>query len=125
MFTLENVYEKRAEFVAVCAGKIPNSAFKRLVSAETEAEFLQVIFDYFYQVYEHVDKFGLEYDYVGYFYEGFARVRKVGKWGFINTKFNEVCKLEYDDVCIFQEGFANVKKGDKWGIFYVDGREEF
>lgn len=125
MFKLENVYEKRAEFENACKGKIPNPEFKRLVSAETEAEFLQVIFDNFCWIYERVSKFVLGYDYVGDFHEGFARVKKGKKFGFINTKYKEICKLEYDYAGIFQGGFARVKKGGKWGIFYADGRVVF
>ena len=131
MFTLENVFEKRAEFenackrADACKDKVFNSLIKRLVSAKTEAEFLQAIFNNFYGVYEYVSKFGLEYDYVGDFHEGFARAYKDDKWGFINTKFEKICKLEYDDVGIFNEGFAKVLKGKKLGKLYADGREEF
>lgn len=125
MFTRENVFEKRKEFENACKGKIHNSMLKEIGSAKTEAEFLQVIYSHFYWVYGNVSKFGLKYDYVGYFYEGFARVNKGKKWGFIDTKFNKICELKYDYAGYFREGFAIVKKDKKWGKLYPDGREEF
>jgi len=125
MFTKENVFERRKEFEAACKCKIPNSKFKRLVSANTKAEFMQVIFDNFYWIHEHVDKFGLEYDFVDDFYEGFARVEKDDKWGFINVSGEEICELKYDYVRSFKNGFARAEKDDKWGKLYPDGREVF
>lgn len=125
MFTIENILEKRAEFENACKDKSLYPISKELISAKTKAEFLQAIFDNFFWVYKHVDKFGLEYDYVGNFIEGYAVVEKNNKFGFINKKFKEICNLEYDDFRIFHEGFADVKKGDGWGKLYPDGREEF
>ena len=54
-----------------------------------------------------------EYNYVGDFSEGFAEVRKGGKWGFVNKKGELVVPCEYDYVCSFSEGFAEVEKGEK------------
>ena len=144
MFTKENVFEKRAEFENACKrAQACKEEFHKLLKAETKSEFMQVIFDNFYWVYEHVDKFGLEYDFVDNFYEGFARVKKGGKYGFIDTSFKEFA-LEYDYVGDFYKGFARVKKGKKWGFvntkfeevcgvrkggkwgkLYPDGREVF
>jgi len=123
MFTIENVFEKRAEFEVACKDKMPNSAFKKLVSAKTKTEFLQVIFDNFYWIYEYVDKFGLRYDYVDDSYEGYARVEIGGKWGFIDSSFKEVCELKYSYVRKFNKGFARVKKGKKWGFVDTSFKE--
>jgi hypothetical protein len=41
-----------------------------------------------------------------------------GKWGYIDTKGNEVVPCKYDDIGEFSEGLAAVKEGDKWR--YVD-----
>jgi hypothetical protein len=126
MFTLENVFEKRAEFENACKDeRACEPEFKRLVSAKTKVEFMQVILDNFYWVYRFVDKFGLEYDYVDDFAEGFARVNKDDKWGFLDTSFKEICELKYDYVDNFCEGFADVEKDGNWGKLYPDGRVEF
>ena len=55
------------------------------------------------------------------FSEGFAWVKKDGKWGYINTKGEQIveCKFygdwDFNDFKDFNEGFASVKKDGKWG----------
>jgi hypothetical protein len=50
--------------------------------------------------------------------EPMAAVKLNDKWGYIDTKGNEVVPCKYDDVQEFSEGLAAVKLGDKW--MYVD-----
>lgn len=69
----------------------------------------------------------LKFYYVDYFYvdnfnEGFARVKKYGeedykdgKWGYINTKGEQIVECKFDDAYDFNEGFARVEKDGKWG----------
>ena len=55
------------------------------------------------------------------FSEGMAAVKnskKNGKWGFVDTEFNQVTPFMYDDVSYFNEGLAKVKLDDKIG--YID-----
>ena len=64
-----------------------------------------------------------EFDDVCYFYEGFATVQKDGKWGYINTKGEQIVKCKFDGVGDFNEGFAAVKKDRKWGYINTKGEQ--
>ena len=62
-----------------------------------------------------------EFDDVGNFYEGFAWVKKDGKYGYINTKGEQVIECKFDCAWNFSEGFALVKKYGKWGYINTKG----
>ena len=62
-----------------------------------------------------------EFDYVGCFNEGLARVKKDGKWGYINTKGEQIIECKFDDAYCFSEGFAWVEKDGKWGYINTKG----
>ena len=66
-----------------------------------------------------------EFDDVGNFYEGFAWVKKDGKWGYINTKGEQIVECKFDSVGNFSEGFAIVKKDGKWGYINTKGYPVF
>ena len=57
------------------------------------------------------------------FKDGFAAVKKRGKWSFINQEGKLIAPLQYDEAESFNEGFARVKKWGKWLFIDVDGRE--
>ena len=63
----------------------------------------------------------LEFDYAGNFNEGFSAVLKDGKWGYINTKGEQIVECKFDGVRGFNEGFAAVKKDGKWGYINTKG----
>ncbi|WP_462111996.1 WG repeat-containing protein [Campylobacter concisus] len=65
----------------------------------------------------------LEFDRVGDFSEGFAAVEKDDKWGYINTKGEQIVECKFDDVRNFSEGFAAVKKDGKWGYINTKGEQ--
>ncbi|MGV8135184.1 MAG: WG repeat-containing protein [Mangrovibacterium sp.] len=44
------------------------------------------------------------YDQIGQFHDGVAAVNVAGKWGYINSKGEEIVKPEYDLACDFNEG---------------------
>ena len=62
-----------------------------------------------------------EYDYVGDFTDGLARVEKDGKWGYIDRKGTVVIDLIYDFVGYFHEGLVGVKKDGKYGFLDREG----
>ena len=62
-----------------------------------------------------------EFDYAGDFNEGFAAVLKDRKWGYINTKGEQIVKCKFDGVGDFNEGFAAVKKDGKCGYINTKG----
>ena len=64
----------------------------------------------------------LEFDRVGDFSEGFAAVKKDGKWEYINTKGEQIIAYEFDGARNFNEGFAAVKKDGKWE--YINSKGE-
>ena len=63
------------------------------------------------------------YDDVDYFREGLARVKKNGKWGFIDKTGKEVIPCSYDSVWNFSGGFTMVKKNSKYGFIDKTGKE--
>ena len=57
------------------------------------------------------------------FNEGFAAVQKDGKWGYINTKGEQIVECKFDNVSLFDEGFARVQKDGKWGYINTKGEQ--
>ena len=66
-----------------------------------------------------------EFDYVGNFKfkEGFATVQKDGKFGYINTKGEQIVECKFDSVSDFNEGLAAVLKDGKWGYINTKGEQ--
>ena len=62
-----------------------------------------------------------EYDYAGYFSEGFVSVLKGEQWGFIDTAGRLVVPCEYDRVGDFRKGLAPVEKDEKCGFINTTG----
>ena len=65
----------------------------------------------------------LEFDYAGNFNEGFSAVLKDGKWGYINTKGEQIVECKFDGVGYFNKGFAPVEKDGKWGYINTKGEQ--
>lgn len=59
-----------------------------------------------------------QFDSVGSFSEGLARVKVNGKWGFANTEGQMVIEPLFDQARFFQGGYAKVQQGKIWG--YID-----
>ena len=70
-----------------------------------------------------------KYDKLGSFSEGYAAVLKDGKWGYINTKGEEMISCQYSNPYeeytsgAFHEGLAAVQKDGKWGYINTKGEE--
>ena len=68
-----------------------------------------------------------KYEKLGSFSEGLAAVMRDGKWGYINTKGEEVIPCQfpnpYEDYIAspFSEGLALVQKDGKWGFVNTEG----
>ena len=52
----------------------------------------------------------LEFDYAGNFNEGFSAVKKDGKWGYINTKGEQIVECKFDGICFFTKALLLLKK---------------
>jgi len=46
-----------------------------------------------------------------------------GKYGFINTKGEQVIECKFDEAWVFSEGLAAVKKDGKWGYINTKGKQ--
>lgn len=70
-----------------------------------------------------------KYNKLGSFSEGYAAVLKDEKWGYINTKGEEVISCQYSNPYeeytsgAFHEGLAAVQKDGKWGYINTKGEE--
>jgi len=54
--------------------------------------------------------------------EGFAAVKRNGKWGFIDITGTQVIDFLYDDALSFGQHLAAVKIGELWGYISLSGR---
>ena len=54
--------------------------------------------------------------------EGFAAVKRGGKWGFIDTAGTEKVGFEYDDALSFGQHLAAVRIGGLWGYISMSGQ---
>ena len=66
-----------------------------------------------------------QYDELSPFFEGMAAVRKGGRWGFINTKGENIIACSYDEVHNFKDGISIVYKDSKHGLLNTKGEELF
>lgn len=64
-----------------------------------------------------------EYDYVGDFIEGFAKVKRNDVWTFIDINRKELTLIKYSYVFDFKENMARVRWNEKWGFLDKTGRE--
>ena len=71
--------------------------------------------------------FNKQFEGVGPFSEGLARVKQNGKWGYINTKGEVVIPCVYDwsrnDSGEFSEGLACVKQNGRYGFINTEGEK--
>lgn len=65
----------------------------------------------------------VQYDYLGDFSCGLAKVKKGGKYGFIDKAGNEIVPCTYDDVGDFHNNMAWVENHD-WKYGYIDNMGE-
>ncbi len=70
---------------------------------------------------ERKDRLKDKYDSIWQFSEGLSRVRKDGKYGFIDANDNVIIPLIYSVAKNFSEGLAAVKEGDKYGYINQKG----
>lgn len=63
------------------------------------------------------------YDELAPFSEGYAAVKRGGKWGYINTKGEEIIPCKYDDASGFREGCAQVRKDTETSYISTRGED--
>lgn len=57
-----------------------------------------------------------QFEWVGYFADGIARVMHNGQWGFIDKTGEWVIVPQFDQVGFFSEGLVRVLHNGKWGF---------
>jgi len=92
--------------------------YKKLVEATTEEEYIKIIQDNFYWFNENIFN---QFDFCSDFYEGFARVKKDGKYGFLKPDGTMLTGFDYDYCSDFYKGFARVRNNYKYGFLKSDG----
>lgn len=72
--------------------------------------------------------FGIEFDRAYPYFCGLARIRRLGKYGFLDLRGHEAIPCVWDDAFDFSEGLAAVREGGvtdgpggKWGYVRQDG----
>ena len=63
------------------------------------------------------------YEAIEDFHEGLAKVKKDGKWGYINKEGREVIPCKYDSASDFREGLVFVDKDNHTLIIDQSGQE--
>ena len=124
-FTLETVYKNRKAFEKACKkANACETEYKKLISAKTNKEFLDVIYRNFTWVYERVSRFGFKYyDAIIILGNGLIMVKLNGKYGFIDKQGKEICEPKYDYVDDFNNGFAYIRLNGKYGFINEQGKE--
>ncbi len=62
------------------------------------------------------------YDSIGEFHEGFAAVKLIGKWGFVNTSDQQIAiNPNYDNPSFFSNGLGVVSRNKKFGLIGKEG----
>lgn len=100
-----------------------NSAYAKLLHGENEKEAIVELTPDFVSAIQKYEK-------LGSFSEGLAAVMRDGKWGYINTKGEEVIPCRYSMCEAFNEGLAAVQKyseegyiDTEWGYIDTEGKE--
>jgi len=92
--------------------------YKKLMKATTEYEYISVIQNNFIWFNSTILK---QFDDSYNFYDGFARVKNDGKWGFLKLDGNMLTGFDFDFCSDFYDGFARVRKDDKYGYMKLNG----
>jgi hypothetical protein len=58
-----------------------------------------------------------------FYYPGLAKVKKNGKYGYINLYGNVVIDFQFEDACQFIEEYTCVKKDGLWGMISIYGKK--
>lgn len=64
---------------------------------------------------------GFVFEEAGGFYEGIAKVKLNGKWGFINSKGELIVPFQHDKYPKFEDGYARIKQNGKHGLVNKEG----
>jgi hypothetical protein len=119
--TLKNAWLLRDEVIKRCKKqKACKPEFEKLLQAETEESFLEVLRDNFFWVdLERI--FDYNYGWASDFKDGFAVVELNKKYGYLKPDGTYLIEPKFDETWGFENGFARVKLNGKWGFIKPDG----
>ena len=108
IFTLITFCCINSEAVTIHEFKTSEGLTKLLISADTVNYYFLKPKKYAYKNSEGKIAFEIECEYAGDFINGYAKIKKDGKFGFINTKGEFVIKAQYKTVSDLSEGYIVV-----------------
>ena len=108
-------------------GKKPNKIFSKMLKSGIDGILIVSLNEKKWNLFDASKNMILcseWYGYVGYFYDGLARVQRGdGKWNFIKSDGSVLCDEWYDYLSDFENGFARVQRGDgKYNFIKPDGK---
>ena len=65
----------------------------------------------------------LRFEQAGFFAGGFSKVKRQGKWGYVDRTGHEAVPLSYDEIRLLSVQYAAVRQVELWGIRALAGRE--
>ena len=107
-------------------GKKPNKIFSKMLNSGIDGILIVSLNEKKWNLFDASKNMILcseWYDYVGNFYDGFARVQRGdGKYNFIKPDGKVLCSEWYGYVLCFYDGFVRVQRDDgKWNFIKSDG----
>ena len=107
-------------------GKKPNKIFSKMLNSAIDGILIVSLNEKKWNLFDASKNMILcseWYDYVGNFYDGFARVQRGdGKYNFIKPDGKVLCSEWYGYVLCFYDGFVRVQRDDgKWNFIKSDG----
>ena len=107
-------------------GKNPNKIFSKMLNSSIDGILIVSLNEKKWNLFDVSKNMILcseWYGYVGYFYDGFAQVRRGdGKCNFIKSDGSILCSEWYKSIGDFHDGFAQVRRGDgKYNLIKSDG----
>lgn len=122
-FTFENVYDNRLEFQIACDKyNLGSVAYNTLINAVTGNDFMQIIYDNFSWINDHIEDFEPKFTYAFNFQEDLSVVYLNNKWGCIKKDGTYLVKPIYQEMTLFQHGVSKVLLHDKYGILKNNGK---
>lgn len=74
-------------------------------------------------IYTNIEKrknLQTEYEVIDKLVEGVARVKKKGKWGYVDKNMTVIIPTIYKEIRDFHNGFVSANLNDKWGIININ-----
>lgn len=115
-----NQWVLEPEFDGIIMDELGRAYTQNLVFVKNGAQVLLLVRD---EKSKEFSKLSEEFEDARPFENGFAAVRKDGKWGYIDTEGNVRIDFTFDEALSFGQHLAAVKIGDMWGYINTQGKQ--